>query len=138
MNNKIEVFQPKEIEYSAVQNSKSLERIDKALALAQGISDIAPLIQDTLKTIDSITKSIISLKELELKIDFRLKDNQSRRDMLINAFQKSIDHLQKITYIFLDKIDKSDDEKSKDRYTTLLLDVISKSDGLTLELMKKI
>lgn len=138
MSKNVIKIEPKDVKSTLEVNKKSLSKIDKALTLAQSFADLAPILQDTLNVAESIVKSYYSYKELELNLDFKLSDNQERRKMLLSAFQNMIEHLQNITNKFLDKIENTNDEKSKDRYANLLLDVLSKSDNLTLELMKRI
>lgn len=138
MSKNVTKIEPKDVKSTLEVNKKSLSKIDKALTLAQSFADLAPILQDTLNVAESIVKSYYSYKELELNLDFKLSDNQERRKMLLSAFQNMIEHLQNITNKFLDKIENTNDEKSKDRYANLLLDVLSKSDNLTLELMKRI
>lgn len=138
MSKNVIKIEPKDVKSTLEVNKRSLSKIDKALTLAQSFADLAPILQDTLNVAESIVKSYYSYKELELNLDFKLSDNQERRKMLLSAFQNMIEHLQNITNKFLDKIENTNDEKSKDRYANLLLDVLSKSDNLTLELMKRI
>ncbi len=138
MGEELIVLNPEDVQQNLTSYTKSIDKVSSAMNVIESIRDLAPLIQDTLNVADSIAKTYYSFKKLELTLDFKLKDNRDRRELIIDAFQKGIEHLQNVTNRFLDKIDAAPDDKSKDRYMTLLLDVITKSDNLTLELIKRI
>ena len=138
MSKEVTVYTPQEIEVIANQNSDKISKIDSAIDLANSLEKFIPLVQDITKLTNTIVESFFSYKKLIADLDFKIKDNKDRRNFLMKVFQKNIEHLQKITYKFLEKIEGAKNEKSKERYTNLLLDVISKTDNLTIELMKKI
>ncbi|MBK6772726.1 MAG: hypothetical protein IPG78_11515 [Ignavibacteria bacterium] len=75
MSKDLIIFKEDEIRKNLKVQSTKIDRIDKTLNTITSLSNIGELITETLHICDSILKSFISFKEIELKI----YDNGKRR-----------------------------------------------------------
>ncbi len=125
-------------DYTSIFQSESmkLQKLDKTIQLVSAIREFEPLFEQALDVAKNVFDSCLKLQELELRLDYKLANNRERREVLLKAFQNCIDHLQRTTNTFLERIELAPDEKSKDRYAGLLIDVLNKSENLTLQLLR--
>lgn len=134
MSKDLIIFKEDEIRKNLKVQSTKIDRIDKTLNTITSLSNIGELITETLHICDSILKSFISFKEIELKI----YDNGKRREMVINLFNESNSNVQKLIYNLLEIYKNPKDEKSNDNNFKLLMKAMSQSENLTLEILNKI
>ena len=121
-----------EIRNSLQKESENLQNLDKAIAVVNSIAQLEGLVTESLRICNSIYDSYLSYKEIELKFH----DNKDRRNNMIMMFRESNNILYLIINNFLDKIDNASDDKSKDRYANLLIQAMSKSENITMGLLK--
>lgn len=136
MESQTTALQVQDFTSSFQTESLKLQKMEKTLQLVSAFSEFEPLLRESLDVARNVFDSFVKLQELELRLDYKLANNRERREVLLKAFQNCIDHLQRTTNVFLDRIDIAPDEKSKDRYAGLLIDVLNKSENLTLQLLR--
>jgi len=132
MSEEIIEVKAEEIRNSLQKESENLQNLDKAIAVVNSIAQLEGLVTESLRICNSIYDSYLSYKEIELKFH----DNKDRRNNMIMMFRESNNILYLIINNFLDKIDNASDDKSKDRYANLLIQAMSKSENITMGLLK--